>query len=88
MKTNQINLEVTSTTEGDMAAVEITPIAEAVPVKAGVASATKVMSVADKIPSNWKIVIVDGEDMIEANNLETRSVFSGTIAEFNKLLKG
>ncbi len=90
MKTSQINVEVANTVDGDTISVEIAPtVATPQPsMKVGIDSNVKVMLSADKIPSNWKITVIDDNDKIEANNLETRSVFSGTIAEFNKLLKG
>lgn len=81
MKTNQTNTEVTEVAEAPAPVVikptievEITPEAKT--------------RAADKVPANWKITCADDSDIIEATNMETRSVFSGTIAEFNTLLKG
>ena len=40
----------------------------------------------EKIPSNWTIV-ADGDNVTAYNNV-TRRNFSGTIQEFNELLRG
>lgn len=42
----------------------------------------------DRVPSDWSIVPAEGEDMIEASNSSTGCVFNGTMAEFNKKLRG
>lgn len=38
-------------------------------------------------PCDWLIVPLKGEN-IEATHISTRKVFTGTVAEFNKMLRG
>lgn len=38
-------------------------------------------------PCDWLIVPLKGEN-IEATHISTREVFTGTVAEFNKMLRG
>lgn len=40
----------------------------------------------DKIPANW--VITPTETGIEAYSNQTRETFNGSLAEFNKMLRG
>lgn len=77
MKANPLKINVAPVADADTALVTTpavtTPIGFSLP--------------ADKIPSNWRIAST-GEDTIEAVNNETRTKFSGTVAEFNRMLKG
>lgn len=41
----------------------------------------------ERTPADWNIVPA-GDDLIEATHVTTRKVFTGTIAEFSKALKG
>lgn len=40
------------------------------------------------VASQWHIVPAEGVDMIDASNNNTGDKFSGTIADFNAMLKG
>ena len=47
-----------------------------------------VVNKGSKSPSDWAITVVAGQDSIEARCNMTGTVFKGTIAAFNEMLRG
>lgn len=79
MKSNQIKVGATAPVT-DTVSIEVKP---------EIRSSVQFAAPAERVPSNWKITPVEGgNDMINAVNTQTGLTFSGTVAEFNKLLKG
>ena len=42
----------------------------------------------DRVPSDWNILPTEEDGVIEATNSSTGRVFNGTLADFNKNLRG
>lgn len=80
--TKEIKITEVPSIVTDTARVELNPKVTPVEKKE-----VAVLHIADRIPSEWRIEVVN-EDTIRAVNNTSRNVFEGSIEEFNKILRG